>query len=199
MPKIFVDDFMNGLHNNMSNEMNIYPVDYEYCMDYITNNVETMKDYYHKYFCYTCGDTIDNIKHMSDFEITVLSCCNHLHHTMCLLSDKNYNLNANYKCLHCCPHKNIDRIKNALEKTYYACIMAYDMKNPDYISKFSNFSQKYIEQSDHMIYNIDNTNNIKIKQLVESSVKPRVKPCVKKTEPVSELRRSARLMMKKCE
>lgn len=127
MPKIFVDDFNNGVQT-FPNDIYIYPVDYHYCIDYIMDNVEMKKDkYYWSYFCYTCGDTISDMSKMSDFEITVLS-CGHLHHTTCLLSDDTYNMNVIVdKCKCCNSNSSLDVIKKSLEKIYYAHILD-DMK-----------------------------------------------------------------------
>ncbi len=139
MPKIFVDDFSNGVSNS-SPIVDIYPVDYDYCADYIVSNIKTNG---YKYSCYTCNDEISYMRDTSDFEMTVLS-CGHLHHTACLLSktvNKRKHKNDN-KCKFCSSNDRIEVIKNSLEKTYYACILAYDMKNSDYISTFSDFSQK---------------------------------------------------------
>lgn len=185
MPKIFVDDFNNGVRTSPSS-VDIYPVDYDYCIDYIMENVEMKKDkYYWSYFCYSCGDKIEDMSEMSDFEITVLS-CGHLHHTACLLSQDMYNMNAFvYKCTHCNSNHAIDVIRKSLEKTYYACILAYDMKNPDYLTKFSNFSQKCYTEGKEKKNTDSEKNNITIKIKEENA------------NPV--LRRSARLMMKNCD
>jgi hypothetical protein len=181
MPKIFVDDFNKGVQT-FPKDLDIYPVDYDYCVDYIIDNVEMKKNKNNwSYFCYTCGDVINDISKMSDFEITNLS-CGHLHHTSCLLSPDTYNLNAFVeKCVYCNSNAALDIIKKSLETTYYACILAYDMKNPDYVSKLSDFSHLYRnhkkEQYDNEIGNI----KFEIKESISNTV---------------VLRRSARLMEK---
>jgi len=187
MPKIFVDDFNNGVRD-LPSSIDIYPVDYDYCIDYIMDNVEMKKDKYNwSYFCYSCGDKIDNISEKSDFEITVLS-CGHLHHTTCLLSDVVYNMNVIVeRCNYCNSNAALDVIKKSLEKTYYACILAYDMKNPDYVSKFSDFSQKYNSHGK------SKTNNNADSETVNITIK------VKEGNTKPVLRRSVRLMMKDCD
>ena len=185
MPKILVDDYNKGVRK-FPKDIEIYPVDYDYCVDYIMDNVEMKKDkYYWYYFCYTCGDTIENMENISDFEITVLS-CGHLHHTSCLLSHDSYNLNAIVeKCVYCNSNAGLDVIKKTIEKTYYGCILAYDMKNPDYISKFSDFSQKCHTQGKFKTKDIDEFETINITIKVKEG----------NTNPV--LRRSARIMKRK--
>lgn len=179
MPKIFVDDYKNVIVN--SNEFDIYPVDYEYIVDYIIDNVE-MKN--NRFFCYCCGDTITDMMAMSDFEITFLT-CGHLHHTACLLSNDTYNMNVIVqKCVYCNSNSSLDVIKKSLEKTYYACILAYDMKNPDYISKFSDFSQKCQTQE-----------KCKTKKKTDSEI-INIKIKVKEETAKPVLRRSVRLIEK---
>lgn len=187
MPKIFVDDFnsFDKILRDTTHKVDIYPVDYDYCVDYISNNVEIEED--NKYHCYTCMKAIDWISDMSDFEITVLS-CGHLHHTGCLLSDTTRNMKTNYiKCIYCNNNDRIDVIKSSLETTYYACILAYDMKNPDYISKMSDFSQRFQETT------IDED---KKKQTENETMNIKFEIKVKKTEEKNKpvLRRSARLI-----
>lgn len=184
MPKIFVDDFNHGV-KTYPPSVDIYPVDYDYCIDYIMDNVEMKKN---RFFCYTCGDTIDDMGAMSDFEITYLS-CGHLHHTACLLSQDSYNLNAIvYKCTQCNSNHALDVIRKSLEKTYYACILAYDMKNPDYVSKISDFSKKCRTQGKSMEKKTPDSETINVKIKVKEEIP------VPKYEPV--LRRSARIMEK---
>lgn len=184
MPKIFVDDFNNGVKTSPSS-VDIYPVDYDYCIDYIMENVEMNRDkYYWSYFCYSCRDKIEDMSEMSDFEVTVLS-CGHMHHTACLLSKDTYNMNAFvYKCTYCNSNHALDVIRKSLEKTYYACILAYDMKNPDYISEISNFSQKCHTQGKSKAKKNTDSEKVNIKMKVKEE----------RSKPV--LRRSARLIEK---
>lgn len=175
MPKIMVNEFNNHYSNDF---VNIYPIDYVYCQEMIKALHKT-----NGLMCYSCNDKISykEMFEISDFEMTFFH-CGHLHHTACILSDNKLNYK---KCHYCCNNKKSKIIKDALERAYYGCILAYDMKNPDYISTISEFTQTY-NKTKHIIHKPEtveqNECNINIK--------------IKNKDPSPVLRRSERLMKK---